>query len=206
MQWPGYLHHQFKSSKSLPVPLRSLYIGFYLQERDSLWVYLAFESHELAVKCKSLSKVSGAERKSTYLDLWSLLLPGSLFLLIFKKEVGGWGWRETLGMKLSILCCVQGGMKRDPWNEVEHSVRCAKGIPCFIQMSFWWTIWGGAWIKALTSDKVLDSPCKLPCILLPNIRRIVHYIKSHLRPSSTHPFISFKLSTFLMRFGLIFCK
>lgn len=106
MQWPGYLHHQFKSSKSLPVPLRSLYIGFYLQERDSLWVYLAFESHELAVKCKSLSKVSGAERKSTYLDLWSLLLPGSLFLLIFKKE---------------------GGMKRVPWNEVEHSVLCARG-------------------------------------------------------------------------------
>ena len=41
----------------------------------------------------------------------------------------------------------------------------------------------------VTSDKLLDSPSKFPCIQLWMTRRIWHCIKSHLRPYSTHPFI-----------------
>ena len=40
MAW--VIHLQFKSASSLPVSLRSLSIGFHLQESDSLGVYHGF--------------------------------------------------------------------------------------------------------------------------------------------------------------------
>ena len=42
----------------------------------------------------------------------------------------------------------------------------------------------------VTSDQLLDSPSKFPCLRLWNKRRIWSYIKSHLGPYSTHPFKS----------------